>query len=219
MKKQTGITLIALVITIIVLLILAGVAIATLTGDNGILTKTADAKKVTLQGEEKEQIRLGYLDYQLASSMRQGENLSVEGAEVIKNLDNTWTITFTNTRNVYTLSADGGTITEQPSVQTFNFTIADDYNSNPITYTAEVGMTWQQWVSNSNYNTDGFIIEDGFILKSDKSRAVFRQLQVYNDLRPATSEEVIQMNFTKCQWGVDWGISSSTSEPSKPSKP
>ena len=36
-RKEKGITLIALVITIIVLLILAGVVIATLTGDNGIL--------------------------------------------------------------------------------------------------------------------------------------------------------------------------------------
>ncbi len=35
--KEKGVTLIALVITIIVLLILAGVSIATLTGDNGIL--------------------------------------------------------------------------------------------------------------------------------------------------------------------------------------
>ena len=39
LKINKGITLIALVITIIVLLILAGVTIATLTGDNGILTK------------------------------------------------------------------------------------------------------------------------------------------------------------------------------------
>ena len=39
MKKEEGITLIALVITIIILLILAGVAIATLTGENGILRK------------------------------------------------------------------------------------------------------------------------------------------------------------------------------------
>lgn len=38
-KENRGITLIALVITIIVLLILAGVSIATLTGDNGILRK------------------------------------------------------------------------------------------------------------------------------------------------------------------------------------
>ncbi|MCI8636954.1 MAG: hypothetical protein HFJ36_03755, partial [Clostridia bacterium] len=39
-KKEKGITLIALVITIIVLLILAGIAIATLTGENGILNKS-----------------------------------------------------------------------------------------------------------------------------------------------------------------------------------
>lgn len=38
-KRQTGITLIALVITIIILLILAGVTIATLTGENGIIRK------------------------------------------------------------------------------------------------------------------------------------------------------------------------------------
>ncbi len=39
-NKNTGITLIALVITIIILLILAGVTIATLTGENGILRKS-----------------------------------------------------------------------------------------------------------------------------------------------------------------------------------
>ena len=45
--RNRGITLIALVITIIVLLILAGVSIATLTGDNGILTKATSAKTST----------------------------------------------------------------------------------------------------------------------------------------------------------------------------
>ena len=39
LKNKKGITLIALVITIVVLLILAGVSIATLTGPNGLLTK------------------------------------------------------------------------------------------------------------------------------------------------------------------------------------
>ena len=37
-EKENGITLIALIVTIIILLILAGVTIATLTGENGILT-------------------------------------------------------------------------------------------------------------------------------------------------------------------------------------
>ena len=53
-KNNSGITLIALVITIIVLLILAGVSIAMLTGQNGILTQAQNAKNTTeeAQGEE-----------------------------------------------------------------------------------------------------------------------------------------------------------------------
>ena len=44
MDKTKGITLIALVITIIVLLILAGISIATLMGENGIVEKAQKAK-------------------------------------------------------------------------------------------------------------------------------------------------------------------------------
>lgn len=58
MKKENGITLIALVITIIVLLILAGVSIAMLTGDNGILTKASNANDETRKAEIKEAISL-----------------------------------------------------------------------------------------------------------------------------------------------------------------
>lgn len=57
-KNQSGITLIALVITIIVLLILAGVSIAMLTGDNGILTKATTARTETRDAEIKEAISL-----------------------------------------------------------------------------------------------------------------------------------------------------------------
>ena len=61
MKRNKGITLIALVITIIVLLILAGVAIAMLSGENGILKKAADAKTKTDKSSEEEQVRLAAL--------------------------------------------------------------------------------------------------------------------------------------------------------------
>ena len=54
MNKQKGITLIALVITIIVLLILAGISIATLTGENGILKKATVAGEETKKAEYKE---------------------------------------------------------------------------------------------------------------------------------------------------------------------
>ena len=62
MKEKTrtnkGITLIALVITIIVLLILAGVSIAMLTGDNGILTQAQNAKNRTAEAEAEERADL-----------------------------------------------------------------------------------------------------------------------------------------------------------------
>ena len=56
MKKSDnkGITLIALIVTIIVLLILAGVSIAMLTGENGIIARAKEAREKTKEGAEKE---------------------------------------------------------------------------------------------------------------------------------------------------------------------
>ena len=53
-KQNRGITLIALVITIIVLLILAGITISALTGDNGIVGNASTAKEQSEISEEKE---------------------------------------------------------------------------------------------------------------------------------------------------------------------
>ena len=58
MKNQKGITLIALVITIIVLLILAGVTIAMLTGENGILNKATGAVSDTEKATAEEAIKM-----------------------------------------------------------------------------------------------------------------------------------------------------------------
>ena len=52
--RENGITLIALVITIIVLLILASVSIAMLTGNNGILTQAKNAKQATEEAAQRE---------------------------------------------------------------------------------------------------------------------------------------------------------------------
>ena len=83
-KKQTkGITLIALVITIIVLLILAGVSIAMLTGDNGILTQAQNAKEETEKASLIEQVQTDIL----------GEQANGEGSgigAVQKKETNTW---------------------------------------------------------------------------------------------------------------------------------
>ena len=60
-KQKNGITLIALVITIIVLLILAGVSIAMLTGQNGILTQAQNAKTTTEDKSAEEKIKLAVM--------------------------------------------------------------------------------------------------------------------------------------------------------------
>ena len=62
MRNQRGITLIALVITIIVLLILAGVSIAMLTGQNGILTRAGDAQEATATSTNEEVLKLAVSD-------------------------------------------------------------------------------------------------------------------------------------------------------------
>ena len=58
--QEKGITLIALVVTIIVLLILAGISISMLTGQNGILNRASQAKKAqsTSQVEELAKLKL-----------------------------------------------------------------------------------------------------------------------------------------------------------------
>lgn len=61
MKNTQGITLITLVITVIILLILAGIAIATLTDENGILTKVNTSKEMTQEAEAKEILELSLI--------------------------------------------------------------------------------------------------------------------------------------------------------------
>ena len=63
-KNNKGITLLALIVTIIVLLILAGVSIAMLTGNNGILTQAQKAKdEMDISQSKEENTLTNYEDY------------------------------------------------------------------------------------------------------------------------------------------------------------
>ena len=79
--SEAGITLIALVITIIVLLILAGVTIATLTGENGILTQAQNAKTASDIAEVKEQAQLDIANW-TAERLKNGEDATLDDATV-----------------------------------------------------------------------------------------------------------------------------------------
>ena len=64
-KENKAITLVTLVITIIILLILSGIVIATLGGENGIFSKVKQAKKAQIESEMREQLTMGLQELQI----------------------------------------------------------------------------------------------------------------------------------------------------------
>ena len=108
LKKQTGITLIALIISIIVMLILAAVSINIIM-NQGIITKSQTAADTHQVAAEKEAIQIGYSEY-LTKKYNGETNLTLtvadSSAKVTGNEESGWTITYAN-GNVYTLSGDG----------------------------------------------------------------------------------------------------------------
>lgn len=90
-QKSKGITLIALVITIIVLLILATISIATLTGENGVLTKADTAKEKAIIAEESEIIQIAYTNI-LTDKITEGKEITAQDLEKEINQTKTATI-------------------------------------------------------------------------------------------------------------------------------
>ena len=101
-SSAKGITLIALVITIIVLLILAGVSIATLTGDNGILTQAKEAKEKTEEAKRKEEQQLEDLLNKITSEVP-----SEEGYNVSKNVNSPKYLCYSQYGNVPKINGAG----------------------------------------------------------------------------------------------------------------
>ena len=91
-ENNKGITLIALVITIIILLILAGASIAMITGDNGLITKANEAKQETEKEEVRELVQL-----EVAASFNNDGIYNPNLA--INNLKNSLDITVTKNEN------------------------------------------------------------------------------------------------------------------------
>ena len=73
LKQKKGITLIALVITIVVLLILAGVTIAMLTGENGILGKATTAKAKSAEEEAREKVSLMLASWKMEKAINNAD--------------------------------------------------------------------------------------------------------------------------------------------------
>ena len=84
MKKNKGITLVALVVTIVVLLILAGVSINLVLGDNGIIAKAKEAQRKSAEASENDLKGMNSLIEQMESTLNGGSSDNKEDDELGK---------------------------------------------------------------------------------------------------------------------------------------
>ena len=138
MKNNKGITLIALVVTIIVLLILAGVSIAMLTGQNGILNRASQATWQSKLGDAESTVALTVSNY-LA------DYYSVKYAGGTTNLTN---VTSTATEDEVVAAAVTAAGTELGS----DFSVSRDTSTKAITITYKTNYTVTGTVSGSSVN-------------------------------------------------------------------
>lgn len=109
LKNKSGITLIALVVTIVVLLILAGVSISLVLDNNGIIAKSKDARNSAIESDEKEKVEMAYVS---AALKKLGDTVTAEElqeeldssvgtgkTEVTTNGDDTLNVLFSDTEH------------------------------------------------------------------------------------------------------------------------
>ena len=130
-KEMKGITLVALVVTIVVLLILAGVSINTVLGDDGIIKKAKEAAEATKRASAEEEMNRLVLEYQLASNDETLESFLQEKVtegridRVTDNGDGTITITKKVEGKDYTITVKKP-VTLTPSVKVGAIRVVSD---------------------------------------------------------------------------------------------
>ena len=178
LNNKKGITLIALVVTVVVLIILAGVSINAVLGDNGIIKKANQAASVTKEAEVKEAINRTILEFYLTDDYETLEDFLkakvTEGKidSVTKNADGTLTVkkgeysvTVENKTNSSNGSSSGGSTGGE--TQTPEITIGEakvvansDGTGSAITDTASVYLGNTLYITFSHSITGGTTVVD-----------------------------------------------------------
>lgn len=131
LKKYKGITMIALVITVVVMLILAGIVISLTIGDNGLINKLADAKEDYKNAENKEKQELDDLYSQMLIATNDDSQITISMAD-LKTL-----------------------INEQVEQKLQNVNIDYSKEENEVTLTKEVVIPANSWLENIDGPTIG----------------------------------------------------------------
>ena len=178
LKNKKGITLIALVVTVVVLIILAGVSINAVLGDNGIIKKANQAASVTKEAEVKEAINRTILEFYLTNDYETLEDFLKAKAEdgsidsVTKNADGTLTVkkgeysvTVENKTNSSGGSSSGGntggeTQTPEITIGEAKVVANSDGTGSAITDAASVYLGSTLYITFSHSITGGTTVVD-----------------------------------------------------------
>ena len=185
MKKNKGITLIALVVTIVVLLILAAVSISMLTGENGVITQAQRARTENRGGTVEERVNLWKSE--VRTSRNTGVPVDGEDEMLQKLLDEKLVEEEEIDRDVKIITIGERDIDYS---MTLRVSIYNPDTANYIYIEYEEGMTWMDFI-NSEYNNDvGMYISsnqirvDGHLIgkiEGDLIKDIYPEDQIKND--------------------------------------
>ena len=142
-KFEEGITLIALIITIVILLIIAVVTIGAVK-DSKIIDHAQNASSEYTIAKQKELIEIGYSEYLIDKNISKDAQLKVEGGQVTGSEENGWEIVFSETNSKYQLDKSG-TITYIEEGE-------DSGEGEEIEITSERDLTVAMYYYNTMYN-------------------------------------------------------------------
>ena len=156
MRKDNGITLIALVVTIVVLLILAAVSISMLTGENGVITQAARAKLENRAGTVDERVKLWKTE--VKTSKNTGVPVDSENEMLQKLLDEDLVEEEEIDRNAKIITIGERDIDYSMTIEIpiYDYKGGNTYELS-FYIKCEYGMTWRKFVE-SSYNTEAFFI-------------------------------------------------------------
>ena len=192
-KESKGITLIALVITIIVLLILAGITMASVTGENGILKKATDAKGATEKAALVEEAKTEILNMQAEN--KTGDFNSTDLKSVLEKY-------FDNVPNAYDINADTKLIAKK-EYGGYELKVSDIYNetiSNATTYTVY-----------EDENKEKAPVPEGFTVSSKSTENTVKNGLVISDNKGneyvwipcTTNESSDKLKYQRTEWYVE----------------
>lgn len=182
-KKERGITLIALVITIIILLILAGISIEMLAGDNGIINQAGNAKEQTEIANEKEVIDSASI--QAMGKNKRGSLVEEEFQEAMDNnvgdnktevndMGDEFEVFFKDSNRYYMVDKNGNILDYEVAIKDpYPGDITKDENGNTLEGSADSPYQInciEDLVAFSNMvNNTGKMFKDGKVVDVDKA--------------------------------------------------